>query len=156
MEASKETGRVGDVELVDVDAVEAEALEAAFDGLLNVRGAGVVLPDAGAVARPADLGGDDEVFGVGVERFGDELFRDVGAVGVGGVNKVDAQLDGAAQGGERGVGVVGRSPDSLAGDAHGAVAHAVHGQIAAEGDGSGLGGRQGCRCGRHWAAPLEL
>ena len=45
-------GRIGDVELIDVDAVEAQALEAAFDGLLNVRGAGVVLPDAGAVARP--------------------------------------------------------------------------------------------------------
>ena len=91
------------MELVDVDAVEAETLEAAFDGLLDVRGAGVVLPDAGAVARPADLGGDDEIVGIGLERLGDQLFGDVGAVGVGGVDEVDAELDGAAQGGECGV-----------------------------------------------------
>ena len=51
------------MELVDVDAVEAQTLEAAFNGLRNVRGAGVVLPDAGAVARPADLGGDHQAGG---------------------------------------------------------------------------------------------
>ena len=54
-------GRVGHVELVDVDALQAQALQAAFDGLLDVRRAGVVLPDAGAVARPAGFGGDDQV-----------------------------------------------------------------------------------------------
>ena len=69
-------GGIGNVELIDVDAVEAEAFEAAFDGFFNVRGAGVVLPDAGSVARPADLGGDDQVFGIGIERFGDQFFRD--------------------------------------------------------------------------------
>ena len=59
------SGWVGDVELVDVDALEAQALEAAFDGFLNVRRAGVVLPDAGAVAHPAGLGGDDEAGWIG-------------------------------------------------------------------------------------------
>ncbi len=93
-------GRIGDVELVDVDALEAQALEAAFDGLLNVRGAGVVLPDAGAVAHPAGLGGDDQAGGIGPEGFGDQFFRDIGAVGVGSVNEVDAEFDGAAQRGE--------------------------------------------------------
>ena len=46
-------------------------------------------------------------FGIRVERLGDQLFGDIGAVGVGGVNKVDAELDGAAQGGEGGGGVSG-------------------------------------------------
>ena len=119
----------------------------------NVRGAGVVLPDAGAVAHPAGLGGDDQAGGIGRERFGDQFFRDVGAVGVGGVNEVDAELDGAAQRGEGAGDVGGRAPDALAGDAHGAEAHAVDGEIAAEGDGSGLRGGEGCSCGGHAFLP---
>jgi len=66
------------VELVNVDAVELEAAKAAGDGFFEVFGAGVVDPLAGADALPSTLGGDDEAFGVGVEGFGDELFRDVG------------------------------------------------------------------------------
>jgi hypothetical protein len=62
------------VELVDIDAVEAEPLEASCDGFFNVRGAGVVLPDSGPVAHPANLGGDHQVLGIRVERLGDQLF----------------------------------------------------------------------------------
>ena len=40
-------GGVGDVELVDVDAVELEAAEAAVDGFFEMFGAGVVGPLAG-------------------------------------------------------------------------------------------------------------
>ena len=71
---------------------------------------------------------------------GDELFRDERAVRVGGVNKIDAELDRAAERGAGGIDVGGRAPDSLARDAHGAEAHAIHGEVAAEGDGSGLCG----------------
>ena len=35
------------MELIDINAIQAEALQAAFNGLLYVCGAGVVLPDAG-------------------------------------------------------------------------------------------------------------
>ena len=83
-------GGVRDVELIDIDAVEAQPLEAAFDGFNNVSGAGVVLPDSGAVASPANLGGDDQVLGIGEESFGDQLFRDIRAIGVGRIDKVDA------------------------------------------------------------------
>ena len=92
---------------------------------------------------PSDLGCDDEAGGIRVEGFGDQFFRDIGAVGVGSVNEVDAEFDGAAQRGECACAICRRAPDALAGDAHGAVAHAVDGQIAAEGDGSGLGGGEG-------------
>src|ERR1039458_8766934 len=81
-------GGVRDMELIDIDAVEAQPLEAAFDGFNNVSGAGVVLPDSGAVAGPANLGGDDQVLGIGKERFGDQLFRDIRAIGVGRIDKV--------------------------------------------------------------------
>src|SRR5579871_2797834 len=95
-------------------------------------GAGVVRPLRGAGPLPAALGGDDETLGIGMERFGDELFRSAGAVGVCGVNEVDAELDGAAQSGERSGLVSRRTPDAFAGDAHSAVAEAMNGKIAAE------------------------
>src|SRR5215469_2570639 len=110
-------------------------------------GAGVVGPLAGADALPSALGGDDEAGGVGKECFGDELFAHVGAVGVGGVDEVDVELDGAAEGGERAGLVLGFAPDACAGDAHGAVAEAIHdeGLIAARGTD---GECSCCRCGR--------
>jgi len=131
-------GGVGNVELVDGDAVEAEALEAAFDGFAEVIRACVVDPLGGSDALPSTLGGDDEIGGVGVKSFGDELFRDVGAVGVGGIDEVDAELDCPAKGGDSGVSVRRRSPDAFAGDAHGSVAETVHGEFAKR-DGSGCG-----------------
>jgi hypothetical protein len=133
-------GGVGDVELVNGDAVEAEAFEAAFNGFAEVVGAGVVDPLGGANALPSALGGDDEVGGVRVERFGEEFFRDVGAVGVGGVDEVDAEFDGTAEGCDTGVAIGGRSPNAFAGDAHGSVPETVDGEFAERDVSGGRGG----------------
>lgn len=136
-------GGIGDVELVEVDAFEAESVEASVDGLFEMAWAGVVDPLAGSGALPAALGGDDEAVGIGMEGLGDEVLGDVGAVGVGGVNEVDAELDGAAEGGNGGVAVFWGAPDAGAGEAHGSVAEAVYGEVA-EGDvSSGGSGRHG-------------
>src|SRR5579872_3114065 len=132
-------GGVGDVELVDVDALEAQAAETAVDGLAEMFGAGVVDPLAGTDALPSAFGGDNEAGGVGVQGLGDEFFGDVGAVGVGGVDEVDAEFDSAAQRAKGGTAVGGRSPDAFSSDAHGPVAEAVNGEIA-EVDVSGSGG----------------
>jgi hypothetical protein len=123
----KGDGGIGDVELVDRDAVEAEALEASFHGFLQVIWRCVVDPLAGADTLPSALGGDDESGGVGMESFGDELFGDVGAVRVGGIDEVDAEFDGSAKGGNGGIAIGGWPPDAFAGDAHGSVAEAVDG-----------------------------
>jgi len=139
-------GGVGDVELVDGDAVNAEALEAAFDGFAQVIGAGVVDPLGGTDALPSALGGDYEIGWVGMEGFGDEFFGDVGAVGIGGIDEVDSEFDGAAESGDGGIAIGGRSPDAFAGDAHCSVAEPVHGEFA-ERDGSGGGSGPG---GRGW------
>ena len=149
-------GRIGDVELVNVDALEAQALQAAFEGLLNVRRDSVVLPDAGTVAHPADLGGDHEARWIRAEGLGDQILRSLGTVRVGRVNEVDAQFHGAAQRGECAGNVGRKAPDSLAGDAHGAVAQAVHRQVAADGDGSGLRRGQLVGCGLHRNSPEFL
>ena len=69
-----------------------------------------MLPDAGAVTLPAGLGGDHQACGIRLERFGDQLLGDNRAVGVGGIDKVHAQLHGAAQRGQRAVAVRPEGP----------------------------------------------
>ena len=78
------------------------------------------------VARRTDLGDQHEILGVGVERLVDQLVGDVRAVELGGVDVVDAGVDGPAQHRER-LGAIGRrSEHAGAGELHGAEPHPVH------------------------------
>ncbi len=95
--------------MVEIDAIETEATEAAFAGFAEMLGATVFGPAIGAGAIEAALGGDDEAVGIGMKGFGDELFGDVRAVGVGGVDEIDAEFDGAAENANGG-GAVGGGP----------------------------------------------
>jgi hypothetical protein len=70
----------------------------------------------------------------------DEALADLGAVAVGGVDQVDAELRHAAQCAQRFVAVLRLAPYTLADDAHGAEAETMHGEVAANLEGSGLGG----------------
>src|ERR1700722_8892017 len=49
---------VGDVELVNIDAIEAKAFEAAFDGFGEMFWAGIVQPLQRPAALPSTFGGD--------------------------------------------------------------------------------------------------
>ena len=71
-----------------------------------------------------------------MQGFGDQLFADVRAVGIGGVNEIDAELHSAAKNRDGGFAVLGRAPDAIAGEAHGAEAEPVDGELAAERDSS--------------------
>ena len=140
--------RVDAVQLEQVDALEAEAAQAELDLLAQVRRLAERGPLARALAGQAGLGRDDHVVGVRVQRLAQQVLGDVGAVGVGGVEEGDPDLDGPTQHGDR-LGVVARrTPDALAGQLHRAVAEAYDGQVAAELEGAGrcgevLGGRAG-------------
>ena len=85
------------VELPEVDALEFEAAQAHLDLLDEVLRAADGEPFVWALAGEAGFGGDDDTFGIGGEGFADELLADLGAVGVCGVDEVDAELDCAAQ-----------------------------------------------------------
>ncbi len=85
------------MQLVDVDPVDEKSLQAAFHGLAQVSWAGIVGPLVRPGAIPSTLGRDDEVVGVRRERFGDQLFVDIGTVGISSIDKVDSQLDGSAK-----------------------------------------------------------
>ena len=87
----------------------------------------------------------------GVKRLADQVLADLGAVGVGGVDEVDAQFDCPAQHGDRRVVVGGVSPDARAGDAHGTETEPVNGHRVRAGGGEGERSRGLDHGGRHGA-----
>ena len=147
--------RVGAMKLVEVDALDAQRAQAALERRAQVLRAAVRRPAPGAGAQQPALGGDHEAVGVRVQRLGDELLAHPRPVAVGGVDEVDAQLDGAAQHAP-GLAAIGRvADDARAGDAHRAEAEAVHGEVAADGDGPG-DARQLRHLNRPWSIPCSV
>ena len=92
----------------------------------------VLAPYVWPAARQAAFCGDQEIVGVGSERFADQLFGDVGPVGFRRVDEVDAEFGRALEYGDGFGFVVRRAPDAFAGNAHGAEAQPVHFKFAAD------------------------
>ncbi len=67
-----------------------------------------------------------------MEGFGDEALGDFGAIGVGGVDEGDTEFDGTAQDTAGFCWVAWLTPGAFAYQAHGAIAKAVYGQVAAD------------------------
>jgi hypothetical protein len=70
-----------------------------------------------------------------VERLGDQVLADLGAVGVGRVKQVHTQLDDAPQHALALLRILRRSPDPLAGDAHRAEAEPAYLEVTADREG---------------------
>ena len=60
------------MELIQVNALQAQTPQAAFQRLPKVFGASVLWPLVGASTQQPPLGRDDQVFWIGVERFGNQ------------------------------------------------------------------------------------
>lgn len=60
-------GRVGNMELVDIDAIQTQALETTFHRFRKVPGTRIVGPLSGATALPSSLSGDHQTGWTGVE-----------------------------------------------------------------------------------------
>ena len=84
-----------------------------------------------------DLGGDPQAVPVGVQGLGQELLADVRPEGIGGVNEVNAEFDGAADDGDGGLAVRRFAPDAVPDNAHGAESEAVDGPQVLEADRGG-------------------
>jgi hypothetical protein len=119
------------MQLPKPDLLDAK-LAAAPDRLLaQILWIAVRLPHARAWTPEACLGRDQNAV-IGIERLADQLFRHIRAVGVGGVDEVDAELGHALQRPERLRSVFRRPPYAFAGDAHGAEAETMNFGIAAD------------------------
>jgi peptide chain release factor 1 len=124
---------VDPVELEEVDGLQPELLQARLADRADGLRPPVAVHDAGADLRDPALGRDHDALGVGVERSRHQRLVEAGAVGVGGVDERDPQLDRPAQDLGTPVRVRVRPPvPGLPGEPHGAVAHARHLQLAAD------------------------
>jgi hypothetical protein len=95
-DASNET-TVWNMQLIDVDAVQAQSLEASLHRLAKVLGSGIVSPLIRAGTVPASVGGDYKASRVGKQRFGNQFLAYAWTVGVRGVDEIDIQLHGPAK-----------------------------------------------------------
>src|SRR5207248_2010661 len=85
---------VAEPEVDQVEPLEAEGFQVLVDGAAQVRGPSGGGPATLFVAPGADLGHDVQRSGVRVQRLADQLVGDAGAVGAGGVDVGDAEVDG--------------------------------------------------------------
>ena len=87
-------GGIGEMNLVEIDPVGAEALEAGLGGGDDVM-AGGALHGSGLVHGAAEFGGQDDALAVLAEDLAEDGFRTAAlAVGIRGIEKGDAQVDG--------------------------------------------------------------
>src|SRR5262249_11483310 len=121
------------MQLINVDAIQSQSLEAALYRLAQMFRARIMGPLIWPWPIPAALGRDHQVFGVRRQCLSDQLFTDVRAVGVGSINEVDAQLYGAPKDGQRPGTIPGWSPDPFACNTHSSEAKSMHGKLTADG-----------------------
>ena len=125
------------VQLVELDALQAQAPQASLARFAQVLGAPVARPPTRTAARHAALGGDHEIVRVGVQRFGDQALGDLGPVAGRRVDEVDPQFDGPPEHAATFLGIVGFAPDAVAGETHRAEAQAAHGRPVGDREGPG-------------------
>ena len=113
------------VDAARILGIELQSLEAAVTRRAQMLRPAVLHPPVGPGTLEAGFGGDDEIARIRVQRFGDEPLGHAGAVGVGGVDQGDAELDGAPQHGDRFGRMRGFAPDATASEAHGTETEAA-------------------------------
>jgi len=124
--------RIGAVELIQIDLVGPEAIEAAEDRVAEIARLATPRPRAVAVVAPEATLGCDERVVVGCERLADQAFGDRRAVGVGGVDEVDAEVGRALEDLPGFLLVVGWADDPLAGEPHCAEPQSMDRILAAD------------------------
>jgi len=132
------------VELIEIDALHAQALQAPLARLAQVRRAATSLPHIAGGTDESALGRDHEPGWIGVQRLGDQTLAHIRSVGVGRIDEVDAELQCPAQHATRALRILRFAPDSRTCQPHRTEAEAIDAQVAAEGEGAGGRGRGGC------------
>src|SRR3954470_24714610 len=130
------------VELPQIDPVQLQPLQAGLELAAKEFRPSILHPTVWPGALQAALGGDNQAR-IGVESLRDQLFGNVRSIGIGGVKEGYSQLDGPLEHADGFVAVLGWSPNTFAGQAHGAESHAVHGEIATQSEGAGRGSGDG-------------
>src|SRR6266852_2743974 len=101
------------VQLIHVDAVQAQSLEASLNRLAKVRRSCIVRPLVRAGAVPATLGCNHEASWVRKQRFGNQFLAYVWPVGVRGIDEIDIKLRSSAKNRQSCLAIFRRPPDAF-------------------------------------------
>src|SRR5216683_823575 len=129
------------MKLEKLDAIEFEAAKTAFAAFAQVFGSSVRLPLIRSGPSQASFGGDYQAFRVRMQGLRNEPLGDKGAVRVGRVDEVDAQVHSAPKNSNALGRVFGFTPDSLARQTHRAETKAMDGRLVADFENPALRGR---------------
>jgi hypothetical protein len=107
--------------VIEIDGLHSEPTQARLCGALHVGRTAIdsvtLAVGPGSLDHVAELGGKDDLVALTLDRSAHQLLVASGAVDVGGIQEVDAQLEGTVDGRDRG-GIIGRA-------VHRAHAHAA-------------------------------
>src|SRR6185437_7655653 len=131
--------RIDAMQLPQVDDLDAEAPAARMRLLDQIFRPAERNPDVRAGASEPALGRDMDL-AIRSKRFPNELLGEIGAVRIGGVDEVDAEIGQAAERLQSLRAISGRTPDSVADDAHCAEAETVDVKGAANAKAAGFRG----------------
>src|ERR1051326_8754580 len=120
------------MELIEVNAFQAQALQAAFQRLAQMFRAAIGHPFIRSGACIAALAGNDQSLWIGIERLGNQIFADFRTIGISRIDKVDAQFNGPPQHGQRFCFVLWWPPYTWPRESHGAKAQTIDVEITAE------------------------
>src|SRR5260221_8146102 len=81
------------MELIDVDAVQAQSFETSLDRLAKVRGSCIVSPLVWTGTIPTSLSSDHETSRGWKQSLGNQFFTHFRAVGIPGIDKIDTELN---------------------------------------------------------------
>src|SRR5262249_43960001 len=119
------------MKLINVDAIQSQSLETAFNGRAQMGGSCVVCPLVRTWALPSALGRNHESFRVRIQGVGNQFFTNIWTIRIGGINKIHVQLDGTTQNRDRSIAISRSAPDTLAGEAHGSEAKPIDRKLSA-------------------------
>ena len=118
------------MQLIHIDPLQPQPLQASLHGRLQVLRRGIVGPLPRAHALPSTFGRDHQARRIRRQRLRDQFFRDIRTIRIRRVDKVDTQLDCAPQRIQGRAAILRRTPYPLAGNPHRTVSHAVDGKVA--------------------------
>src|SRR5580692_2195214 len=120
------------MQLVKIDAVQAQSLEAALYRFAKVRRGRIVRPLIWAGTVPASLGRNHQARRVRKQRFGNQFLADVRAIGIRGVDKLYAKFHGTTKNRQCAFSIFWRAPNAFAGKAHRPVTETMNRDLAAK------------------------
>ena len=129
---------IGRVQLVEIDSLQLQASQAPFASGAKMLGPTVPLPSFAPRSGQAPLGRDDDPLGIRIESVRNQLLADIRAIGVGGVDQRDAQLDDALEHAPRLPRLKRLTPDARPAKPHRAKSEATDRHVIAEDDGAAV------------------